>query len=56
MQKKKRKIDFQNGDHDGQSGFLIENIVAIFDLQVATKSPAKFRSVGLSVQEKMRKI
>ena len=30
-QKKKRKIDFQDGCHGGHLGFLIEMILATFD-------------------------
>ena len=36
----KQKIDFQDGGH---LGFLIGMILAIFDLQVTTMLPTKFR-------------
>ena len=32
VQKKKRKIDFEDGCHGGHVGFLIAMILAIFDL------------------------
>ena len=35
----KRKIDFQDGCHGGHPGFLIEMILAIFDLQVTLMLP-----------------
>ena len=34
VQEKKRKVDFQDGSHGSQLGFLIRTILAIFDLQV----------------------
>ena len=40
---KKRKIDFQDGHHDGHLGFTIGMILAIFDLQVIPMLPSKFR-------------
>ena len=66
VQEKKRKIDFQDGCHDGHLGFLIQTILAIsdlqvtpirtilaiFDLQVTPNLPTQFESNGLSVQEK----
>ena len=39
---KKRKIDFQDGRHDGHLGFPIGMILAIFDLQVTPMFPTKF--------------
>ena len=42
-QEKKRKIDFQDGDHDGHLGFPIGMILATFDLQVTPMFPTKFR-------------
>ena len=39
VQKKKRKIDFQDGGH---LGFPIGTILAIFDLQVTLMVPSKF--------------
>ena len=39
VQEKKRKIDFQDGDH---LGFPIGTILAIFDLQVILMLPSKF--------------
>ena len=41
-QKKKRKIDFQDGGHGGHPGFPIGMILAIFDLQVTPMLPSKF--------------
>ena len=40
VQKKKRKINFQDIGH---LGFLIETILAIFDLEVTQMLPTKFR-------------
>ena len=37
------KIDFQDGGHGGHLGFLIETILAIFDLQVTPMLPTKYR-------------
>ena len=37
------KIDFQDGCHGGQLGFLIRTILAVFDLQVTPMLPAKFQ-------------
>ena len=56
IQEDKRKIDFQDGHHNGHLGFLIGRILAIFDLQVNPMLPAKFHVSCLSVQEKKRKI
>ena len=42
VQEKKRKIDFQVGDHGGHLGFSIRTILAIFDLQVTTMLSIKF--------------
>ena len=42
VQKKKRKIDFQDGGHGGHLGFPIGTILAIFDLQVTLIVPSKF--------------
>ena len=39
---KKQKIDFQDGCHGGNLGFLIGKILAIFDLQVIPMLPSKF--------------
>ena len=50
------KIEFQDGRHDSYLGFLIETILAIVDLQVTPILLTKFRSTGLSVQEKKFKI
>ena len=41
VQKKKRKIDFQDGHHGGHLGFPIRTILAIFDLQVTPMLPTK---------------
>ena len=43
VQEKKWKIDFQDGCHDGPLRFLIERILAIFDLQVTLMLFAKFQ-------------
>ena len=43
VQEKKQKIDFQDGGHNGHFGFLIETILAIFDLQVTRMLPTKFQ-------------
>ena len=51
---KKRKIDFQDGRHDGHLGFPISTILAIFDLQVTPMLPRKFGVNWLSVQEKRK--
>ena len=42
VQKKKRKIDFQDGCHGGHLGYPIGMILAIFHLQVTSMSPNKF--------------
>ena len=42
VQEKQEKIDFQDGCHGGQLGFLIGTILAIFDLQVTPMLPRKF--------------
>ena len=43
LQKKKRKIDFQDGHHGSHLGFPIRTILAIFDLQVTSMLPTKFQ-------------
>ena len=40
IQKKKRKLDFQDGGH---LGFPIRTILAIFDLQVTPMLPTKYQ-------------
>ena len=42
VQEKKQKIDFQDGYHGSHLGFLIETILAIFDLQVIPMLPTMF--------------
>ena len=42
VQKKKRKIDFQDGGHGGHLGFPIGTILAIFYLQVTLMLSSKF--------------
>ena len=42
VQKKKRKIDFQDGSHGGHLGFPISTILAIFDLHFTLMLPSKF--------------
>ena len=39
VQEKKLKIDFKDGSHGGYLGFLIETILAIFDVQVTPMLP-----------------
>ena len=39
----KRKIDFQDGHHDGNSGFPIGMVLTTFDLQVTPMLPTKFQ-------------
>ena len=41
-QEKKRKIDFQDGNHGGHFGFPIRTILATFNLQVTLMLPSKF--------------
>ena len=43
FQEEKRKIDFQDGHHGSQLGFLIRKILAIFDLPVSPMLPTKFQ-------------
>ena len=43
VQEKNPKIDFQDGGYGGYFGFSIETILSIFDLQVTTMLPTKFR-------------
>ena len=43
VQKRKRKIDFQDGGHGCHLGFRIRTILAIFDLQVTPILSIKFR-------------
>ena len=43
VQEKKRKTDFQDCGHCGQFGLPIETILAIFNLQVTSMLPTKFR-------------
>ena len=50
------KIDFQDGCHGSHLGFPIKMTLAIFDLQVTRCFQPSFESIGLSVQEKKRKI
>ena len=42
VQKKKRKIYFQDGGHGSHLGFPVRTILAIFDLQVALMLSTKF--------------
>ena len=54
---KKRKIDFQDGDHGGHLGFSTGTILATFDLQVTPMLPTKFRvnwHLGLGEEAKNR--
>ena len=43
VQKKKKKIDFKDGDHGGHLGILIGTILAIFDVLVTPMLPTKFQ-------------
>ena len=43
VQKKKRKIYFQDGGHGGHLRFPVERILATFNLQVIPMLPTKFR-------------
>ena len=43
VQKKKRKIDFQDGRHGGHLGIPIGTILAMFNLHVTPKLLTKFR-------------
>ena len=43
VQERSKKTDFQAGLHGGHLGFQPENLLAIFDLQVALILPMKFR-------------
>ena len=42
---KKGKIDFQDGHYGGHLRFPIRIILAIFDLQITSMLPAKFRVI-----------
>ena len=56
-QEKKRKIDFQDGDHGGHLGFPIGTILATFDIQVTPMLHTKFRvnwHFGLGQEAKNR--
>ena len=43
VREKKRKLEFQDGRHDGHFGFPIRMILAIFHLQVIPIYPSKFQ-------------
>ena len=43
FQEKKIKIDFQNGSYGGHLEFMIQTILAIFELQVTLILPIKFQ-------------
>ena len=55
VQKKKRKIDLQDGNHGGHLGFRIRTLLCCIDLQGAPILPLSIESVGFSVQEKKPK-
>ena len=46
VQEKKRKLDFQDGDHGGLLGFRIGTILVVFNLQVTPMLPSKFQVNG----------
>ena len=57
FQEVKRKINFQEGGHDGHFGFQIGTILAIFDLQDTLMLPTKFQvnwPFGSGEEEKNR--
>ena len=56
VQKKKRKIGFQDGSLGGHLRFLIRKILAIFDLQKSHSDASYEVSTGILVQEKKQKI
>ena len=56
VKEKKQKIDFQDGRRGGRLGLRIKTILAIFTLHVTQCFLPKFKSIGLFVQEKKRKI
>ena len=43
VQERKRKIDFQDGSHNGHLGFPIRTNLAIFDVQVTLMLPTEFQ-------------
>ena len=43
VQKKRLKQDFKDGGHGSHLGFLIENKMAIFDVQVTPMLPTMFQ-------------
>ena len=49
-------MDFQDSSYGGHFGFLNEMILAIFSLQVTLMFLSSLESIGLSVQERKRKI
>ena len=56
-QEKKRKIDFQDGGHDGRLGIPIGTVLATFNQQVTPMLPTKFRvnwHLGLGSEAKNR--
>ena len=53
VQEKKGKIDFQDSRQSGHLGFLIETILAMFDLHLCFLLSIKL--IGPWVQEKKRK-
>ena len=56
VQKKKRKIDFQNGSHGSYLGFSIRIILAILIYSSPQCFLPSFKTIGLLLQEKKRKI
>ena len=43
FRRRRKKIDFQDGSHDGHLGFLIRMTLAIFYLQVTRMLPTEFQ-------------
>ena len=56
VQEKKLKIDFKDGGHGENLGFLIGTILATFDVQVTPCFLASFNSIDLLIHTKKRKI
>ena len=55
VQDKKRKVDFQDGDHCGHLGSPIIMILALLDLQVTPMFLPSFKLTDLSIKDKNKK-